>query len=547
MQLLPVRKFGFRIRQRYRRCRYGARLGLAGFLFGFVFIGLGLGVDLMFGGQWPGSFFALLRINPAHGVIALAPLVLGTVFFLLGCKYDQVIRQLKILDRARMRSQYLAEHDPLTRLPNRIFFNRFMSKCLAEMGDTSKLVVIVLNLDRFKEINDVYGHRQGDLLLSRIAQRVCAVAGTQGQVMRLGGDEFVIVSREISTRADAYLLAKEIAAAVKAPQQLDGHSVQIDASIGIAVYPDNGMTETGLLSSATVAISRVRADRTLSSIRFFEPEMDEAVRARHALSQALKEAQTGNQLILYYQAQADTRTGQVTGAEALLRWQHPQHGLVSPAEFIPIAEETGLIIPIGEWVLRTACMEAMTWHPSLTVAVNVSPMQLRQRDLAERFEAVLAETGLPPHRLELEVTESILIHDPQRALHTLQQLKRLGVMIAIDDFGTGYSALSSLRLFPFDKIKIDRSFLYAHVHGGDERDYLEVVLGMGHYLNVPMLAEGVETPGQLAYLQSRGCAEVQGFFINRPAPAALQRHILLATGTGERYRIFDSAGTICVE
>ena len=367
-------------------------------------------------------------------------------------------------------------------------------------------------------MNDIYGHSTGDQALRLAAERM-SIKLKRGEFLgRVGGDEFVIVQSQADQPAAAAALAARLIDSFEVPFEVEDTPTSIGASIGIAIYPHDGRAAEQLLANADMALYRAK-NSGRGRACFFEPEMDMAVRRRRRLAQELKTALTERQFELYYQPQVRVPAGEIFGFEALLRWQHPEHGLVEPGEFIPIAEESGLIVPIGEWALRTACREAANWPKPYKVGVNLSPRQLQQANFAGIVHRILLETGLSPARLELEVTETTLFVDLQRALDVLRALRALGVSIAMDDFGTGYSSLSSLQAFPFDKIKIDRQFVE---HLGERTQaamIVKSVLGLGKSLDIPVLAEGVETQEQLEFLNSVACEEVQGYLFGRPASA----------------------------
>jgi len=377
-----------------------------------------------------------------------------------------------------------------------------------------RLAVLCLDLDRFKEVNDLFGHSTGDTLLQTVAKCVSGTLDESQMMARLGGDEFAIILPAIPGPSVASRVAENILEVLRAHNE-NAVTALASTSIGIAMCPDDAKDRQSLLSHADTALYRAKAEGR-GTYRFFEAAMGEQVRDRRMLEHDLRHAIARRELSLVYQPQKKIHTDQIIGLEALLRWNHPARGAISPAVFIPIAEESGAILQIGEWVLRTACQEAAGWTRPIAVAVNVSAIQLHNADFPQCVHAILLQTGLAPHRLELEITETALIRDFNRALATLRQLKALGVRIAMDDFGTGYSSLSNLRAFPFDKIKIDGSFIKAVDRNDAAATIVRAVLGLGRGLGLPVLAEGVETANELTFLSAEICDEVQGYLIGRP-------------------------------
>lgn len=426
------------------------------------------------------------------------------------------VRDLRARKEAERHIRYLAHHDALTALPNRSQFNaRLDQEISLARGRGAKIAVLCLDLDRFKEVNDLFGHAAGDKVLQTVARRVTRVLGDRHMMARLGGDEFAVLVPELVHPSVAGRLAEQLLESLRDTTE-DDEVEEISSSIGIAVYPDDAVELEDLLNHADTALYRAKTEGR-STFRFFEAKMGLEVRDRRELEHDLRHATTRGELELVYQPQQDIQTGVTTGFEALLRWKHATRGAISPATFIPIAEETGAILDIGAWVLREACREAASWQQPLMIAINVSAVQIHNANFVQLVHQTLLETGLPPHRLELEITETALVRDLNRALTTLRQIKALGIRIAMDDFGTGYSSLSNLRAFPFDKIKIDRSFI-ASVHSNDQAaTIVRAVLGLGRGLGLPVLAEGVETGEELKFLQSEACDEVQGYLVGRPS------------------------------
>ncbi|WP_395944520.1 EAL domain-containing protein [Brevundimonas sp.] len=431
------------------------------------------------------------------------------------------LRDLRARLAQERRIAHLARNDSLTNLPNRASFLEWLTKQTALDSGHARVALLAMDLDRFKEINDIHGHAAGDQLLVRIGERMRATLRQGEFVARLGGDEFMAIV-PVDRREDALGLADRLRDAVVAPVDLGHAEVACGLSIGVAVWPDDAADVSALINDADLAMYRAKSSLT-TDVCFYEEEMDEAVRNRRRIIKQLREALDHEQFSLNWQVQAAVDTGEVTGYEVLLRWEQPDGSFVSPADFIPLAEETGLILPIGEWVLRKACAEAATWDEPYKIAVNLSPVQLSHVDLPRLVHQILLETGLAPSRLELEITETAMISDLERTTHILRQLKLLGVSVAMDDFGTGYSSLSTLRAFPFDKIKLDRSFMSELDGGPQSAAIIRAVLALGESLEIPVLAEGVETMEQLTFLRDQGCDEVQGYLLGRPKPVADSR------------------------
>ncbi len=428
------------------------------------------------------------------------------------------IRDLRARIAQERRIAHLARNDSLTGLPNRTSFLEWLSRQTAPDSPHRAVALLSIDLDRFKEVNDMHGHAAGDELLTRIAGRMQATLLPGEFVARLGGDEFVAVM-PVGKPDDAAQLIDRLRDAITTPVLLEheGAEVSCGMSLGVALWPRDAAELSALINNADLAMYRAKASIATDAC-FYEEEMDETVRLRRRMVKELRAAIEHGELSLHWQVQESVGTGEITGYEALLRWTRDDGGSVSPAVFIPLAEQSGLILTIGEWVLRTACATAAGWRVPHRIAVNLSPVQLGHVDLPRLVQQVLLETGLSPSRLELEITETAMITDPVRTIHVLRQLKAIGVSIAMDDFGTGYSSLSTLRSFPFDKIKLDRSFM-AELNGGPQSAaIIRAVLALGESLDIPVLAEGVETPDQLDFLREQGCDEAQGFLLGRPGP-----------------------------
>lgn len=440
------------------------------------------------------------------------------------------LRDLRERNAAEARIRYMAEHDSLTNLPNRHALKTKLDAILERAAETGEPVaVLCVDLDHFKEANDLHGHLAGDALLAEVASRLRRELKAPSFAARLGGDEFVIVQVGEEQPNAASRFGAHFIEAVRAPFRFEDHDITIGASVGIALFPHDGRQTQELLGNADMALYRAKASGR-GNFCYFSHEMDQSIRERRSLARDLRQAIGQEQLTVHYQPQASAMDGVVRGFEALVRWRHPELGPIPPSDFIPLAEEAGLIGDLGAWVLKTACAEAASWDKPLKIAVNLSPLQLHLRDLVSLVHEILLETGLAPSRLELEITESALFRDYQRALDTLRRLKALGVSIAMDDFGTGFSSLSTLQSFPFDKIKIDKSFVENINRHERANVIVRAVLGLGRSLEIPVVAEGVETLEQIEFLKREACAELQGYAIGRPAPID---QLYALTGAGE--------------
>jgi diguanylate cyclase (GGDEF)-like protein/PAS domain S-box-containing protein len=432
------------------------------------------------------------------------------------------VRDLQARKNAEQHIYFLAHHDALTSLPNRSHFNARIDQEIAALTPGRSLAVLCLDLDRFKEINDLFGHSAGDQVLQTVASRITAVLGERQMIARLGGDEFAILMPDVANPAAASRLAETILEALHTSD--DTPDTHVSTSIGIALCPEDATDRQVLLTYADTALYRAKTEGR-NTYRFFEARMGAEVRERRMLEHDLRHAIARDELRLVYQPQQEIQSGKVIGFEALLRWKHPTRGEISPAVFIPIAEETGAILQIGDWVLKTACREAATWTQPLKIAVNVSAVQLHNAKFVQELHQILLEFGLPARRLEIEITETALVRDFNRTLGMLRQIKALGIRIAMDDFGTGYSSLSTLRAFPFDRIKIDGSFIKSVNSNGQAATIVRAVLGLGRGLGLPVLAEGVETDAELQFLHDELCDEVQGYLLGRPAAIGSFRNL----------------------
>jgi len=420
------------------------------------------------------------------------------------------------------RLSYLAQHDSLTDLPNRILFKDRLTEAIGLAHRYRReLAVLFLDVDRFKHINDSLGHAIGDRLLQSVAHRLRACVRASDTVSRQGGDEFVVLLTEVAHAQDAAVTAEKILLALHAPHRIDEHDLHITVSIGIVTYPGDGIDVEVLMKNADFAMYHAK-DSGRDNYQFFKPAMNVRAVERQSLENGLRHALERQEFVLRYQPKMNLETGAIVAVEALIRWRHPQRGLVPPAQFIPVADECGLIVPIGRWVLREACRQARAWQdaglPPLRVAINISAVELRARDFVTGVRAILAETGLEPNYLELELTETFLMQDSKSTARVLRALKDLGVNLALDDFGTGYSSLSYLKRFPIDTLKIDRSFVHDVTSDADDASIVSAVINMGKSLRMRVVAEGVETSEQLAFLQEQSCPEGQGYYFSHPVP-----------------------------
>ncbi|WGD52882.1 EAL domain-containing protein [Bradyrhizobium sp. CB1650] len=428
--------------------------------------------------------------------------------------------------RADERIAHMAHYDALTDLPNRVLMRGHLERRVAELAAGKPFAILYIDVDEFKGVNDSLGHEVGDELLRQVASRLRACVSGNDLVARLGGDEFAVIKAGTNDQAELTALAERILKSLRTPVDCKGQEIPTDASIGIAIAPDHGDNLDDLLKRADLAMYAAKTEGR-RTFRFFVPEYDAKARQRRQLELDLRQALARGEFEVHYQPLVDLAANVVTGCEALLRWRHPERGMVSPAEFIPVAEDTGLIGEIGEWVLKQACTEAAAWPGQIHVAVNVSPVQFRSKMLALKVAAALAESGLAPGRLELEITETVLIRDDEEALTILQQLRELGVRIALDDFGTGYSSLSYLHRFPFDKIKIDRSFISDIGEPEDSSPIVQAVVHMAAARHMATTAEGVETEAQREVLRQLGCSQMQGWLFSPAVPASKLKQLLL--------------------
>lgn len=437
--------------------------------------------------------------------------------------YVAVFRDITEHRRLEEQIEYQAYHDTLTQLPNRVLLYDRLNQAIARARrHQKKLAVMFLDLDRFKRINDTLGHSTGDQLLKAVAERLTGVMRTSDTVARQGGDEFIILLPEIEEIQDAVTVSEKIIETLKKPFFLEGHELFITTSIGISIFPDDGSDRETLIKNADTAMYRAK-EQGRNNFQFYQSDHFEGSYERLSMETDLRKALSRGEFVLYYQPRVELESGKIVGMEALIRWNHPQYGIISPAQFIPMAEETGLIISLGKWVLSEACRQNKIWQErgfsNLKVAVNLSMMQFKQKELADQIKVVLEETGLDPQYLEMELTESILMNNPDVTLNTLHKLKGMGIRIALDDFGTGYSSLNYLKRFPIDMIKIDQSFVRDIMNNQDDRAIVTAMINLAHSLNLRVIAEGVEKIEQLQFLMEMGCDEVQGYYCSHPIPA----------------------------
>jgi diguanylate cyclase (GGDEF)-like protein len=420
--------------------------------------------------------------------------------------------------RSEVKIEYMAHHDALTDLANRVLLNERLEAALGRIHREEMVAVHHLDLDQFKAINDTFGHPAGDKLLKIVADRLRGLARETDTIARMGGDEFVIVQAPITAPADAATLAQRVIELMSEPFDIDGHQANIGASVGIALGSEDGLRPDKLLRNADLALYRAKGDGR-GTFRFFEPAMDLQMQTRRIMERDLRKALPAGEFELYYQPVVNLANNEISGFEALIRWNHPEKGMISPATFIPLVEEIGFIVPIGEWVIRQACATAAKWPGDLHVAVNISAVQFRSPGLMQVIVGALASSGLSPTRLEIEITETALLQNREATLATLHQLRALGILIAMDDFGTGYSSLTYLQCFPFDKIKIDRSFVKDITESTGSLNIVRAIAALANGMGMTATAEGVETREQLEKITSEGCTEMQGFLFSKPLPA----------------------------
>jgi diguanylate cyclase (GGDEF)-like protein len=420
------------------------------------------------------------------------------------------------------RIHFLANHDALTSLPNRAMFGDVLNLAIRNARRYNRsFAVLFIDLDRFKNINDTLGHEAGDKLLQEMGKRISETLRSGDVVARLGGDEFVVLVQEVGEAKQAEAVARKVLATLVKPMSIRGQECRVTASIGICMYPSEAQDEQSLMKNADIAMYRAKDDGK-NNYKFYSEEINIHTFERLAMETSLRRGLERNEFFLHYQAKLDLRTGRITGVEALVRWQHPEMGMVPPVQFIPLAEETGLIVPIGKWVLNAACTQCVAWQreslPPLCMAVNLSARQFADEDLVKDIAAALESTGLQPELLELELTESMVIQNPERAGRVLAELKKMGTRLAIDDFGVGYSSLTHLKRFPIDTLKIDRSFIRDLPQDLEDKAITQAIIAMGKSLGLTVVAEGVETLEQQTFLHDHACDEMQGYFFSKPIP-----------------------------
>jgi diguanylate cyclase (GGDEF)-like protein len=451
------------------------------------------------------------------------------------------------LEAANQKLRHLATHDPLTGLPNRILLDDRLQQAIVHADrDMRSFALLVCDLDRFKLINESLGHRAGDELLQEVARRLATVTRAVDTLARLGGNEFVLIGTSIGDVDDAAGLAARVIDVLQTPVRIATIDIYVSPSIGIAMYPDDGVTMQALLTRADAAMHSAK-QHGRGNFRRYAPGMDAGIEDRVQLESDLHHAVALNQFELYYQPKVDTQTGEVRSAEALIRWIHPMRGIVSPAEFVPLAEECGLIGEIGGWVIREACRQTRVWQiegvPSLRVSVNLSASQFRDSGLLDLIRSALDDAGLEPRYLEVELTESAVMSDPEKSIDILEHLSAMGVLVSVDDFGTGYSSMSYLRRFPIDKLKIDRVFIDEIVSRPEDASIVRAIVSLAHSLRLKVVAEGVETPAQLDFLKTAGCDEYQGYHFSRPLPAADFERLMREARPDDDFTDDDAART----
>jgi diguanylate cyclase (GGDEF)-like protein len=496
-----------------RWCRHGAAIVLA-----FMICVMHYAMTASTSAVADASVVLPSYLIPAH-VLGLA--VVGAVLLVMGSGFSTYVIDLKLRTDSADRIHQLSFNDTMTGLPNRIAFNERLAFDAAEAHEKAhKLAVFSIDIDGFKDVNDVFGHSAGDLLLIEVADRMRRILGSGEFLARQSGDEFLGLQMSGNHPHDAQAFAERVSGVFAKPFEVIGQPVTLTASIGFSIFPIDTPERDQVLSNAKLAMHRGKSKQR-GLICQYHREMDDCARSRRALARDLQHAAERGELELHYQLQTTLADGKICGAEALMRWRHPKRGMISPGEFIPLAEETEAIVEMGEWALRTACRDAAAGKIPGTVAVNLSPVQFKDDNLAETIHAILIETGLSPRRLEVEVTESTIMSDQTHGLHILRKLKAMGISVAMDDFGTGYSSLATLHAFPFDKLKLDQSFVKRLPNDAAAGAIVRTVLALGDSLGMPVLAEGIETEAQWQFLSNAGCAKGQGYLFAKPVSLAL--------------------------
>ncbi len=507
-----------------RFCKHGAVLALILAIVGTHFTGMSA-ITIV-----PENLVSIPAAMIPDNVLII--IVLALMGVMLGLGASTYVIDMHSSQVAAERFRYLSMHDVLTGLPNRAAFADYLDERIhRQQGDNARFAVLSFDLDRFKDVNDVHGHAAGDAVLRTVSERMAGILGDGEFLARIGGDEFVALTRNCFLKGDIRAFAERLAAQVCRPVEWDGNTLMVGTSVGISLYPEDADTPEELLAQADLAMYRSKATGN-NSVCFYQPSMDVAARDRALLAMDMRQGIDRGEFELYYQRQNNSMTRDVVGLEVLLRWNHPVRGKVPPSEFIPIAEKNGFIHELGDWVLRTACREAASWKNPVRIAVNVAPAQLADNGLPARVKQTLAETGLDPSRLELEITESGIIADQQHALQIIRQLKLLGVSIAMDDYGTGYSSLSTLQNFPFDKIKIDRAFIGGVTRNRHSAAIVRSTIILAQSLDIPVLAEGVENEAHMDFLRKEGCLEVQGYLFGQPMPLSALDALVNGEETG---------------
>ncbi len=483
----------------------------------------------------PASSLLYIRFEsdalPARSSVQIVAIILSLATFLLVIFLWQARHRIRHLQAKEREAVSNGSLDPLSRLPNRLAFDRILERAIVESSHDAPIALFIIDIDRFKSVNDSHGHQAGDRLIVGIAERLKRIIHEDDRVARVGGDEFALVLAGANGRAQCAAMAHSIHDALLAPIDVGGAQVFATLSVGVAVCPHDGDTHATLTAAADLALYRAKNEGR-NRFALFDKTMERELHLGMTIEADMRRAIRNDELTVLYQPLMAACGTRMHGVEALVRWRHPQRGLMSPEEFIPLAETRGLIVPLGEWVLRRACLDAKRW-PTLRMAVNVSPVQFRQRGFVQNVKAIIDQTGFDPGRLDLELTEGVLIQDEEQAETVIMDLRALGIRMGLDDFGSGYSSLIYLRRFAFDKIKIDRGFLEALEMAGEGAIMLEYIVSLGHALGLTVTAEGVEREDQVAFLRTLGCDEMQGYYFSAPVAAeAIDERLSMAAWTG---------------